>query len=167
MAMNDAAQDLGRDMNAFTSAFFNGPVADAVMRTTESYGKACLAWHEEVLRFTAARLQRDSELGQALANTRNWADAAKLHQEWAASALRDYTSETTRLFELAADAGSKLAQSSTDAAGATGQMAADVTRSTMERTMEAAGEAAEEVRAEVRAAEPRSRARRAQSSATD
>lgn len=164
MAMNDAAQDLGRDLNAFTSAFFSGPVVDAVMRTTESYSKACLAWHEEVLRFAAARLQRGSELGQALANTRNWADAAKLHQEWAASALRDYTDETTRLLELAADAGSKLAQNSTQAAGAAGQMATDVTRSTMERTVERASDAAEEVRAEVRAAEPRSRPRRAQSS---
>lgn len=168
MAMSDATQDFGRDMNAFTSAFFNGPVVDAVMRTTESYSKACLAWHEEVLRFAAARLQRDSELGQALANTRNWADAAKLHQEWATSALRDYQNETTRLFELAADAGSKLAQNSTQAAGAAGQMATDATRSTMERTMDVAGEAAEEVRAEVRAAaEPRARARRAQPSATD
>lgn len=167
MAMSDATQDLGRELNTFTSAFFNGPAVDAVMRTTESYSKACLAWHEEVLRFAAARLQRDSELGQALANTRNWADAAKLHQEWATSALRDYTDETTRLFELAADAGSKLAQGSTQAAGSAGQMAADATRSAVERTMDTASGAAEEARADVRTSEPRGRARRTQPSATD
>lgn len=164
MAMNEAAQDLGRDMNAFTSAFFGGPmggpVVDAVMRTTESCGRACLAWHEEVLRFAATRLQRDSELGQALANTRNWADAAKLQQEWATSALRDYTNETTRLLEIATDAGSKLTQDSARTAGAAGQMAAEAAHS----TMDAANGAAEEARAEVRAAEPRSRPRRAQSS---
>lgn len=163
MAMSDAAQDMGRDLNAFTSAFFNGPVLDTMVRTTESYGKACFAWHEEMLRFAAARLQRDSELGQALANTRTWADAAKLQQEWAASALRDYTTETTRLFEIAADVGTKISQSTSQAAGAASQMGADAVRS----AAEAANGTAEDARAEVRAAEPRSRGTRRASPSTD
>jgi hypothetical protein len=160
MAMNEAAQDYGRDMNAYATTFFSGPMVDVVMRTTESCSKACLAWHEEVMRFAATRLQRDSELGQALVSTRNWADAAKLQQEWAASALRDYTNETTRLFEIAADAGSKLTQDSARAAGSAGDIVAHAARS----TMDAANGAAEEARAEVRAAEPRARPRRSQSS---
>jgi len=149
MAMMDAGQEMGRDANAFAAAFLNGPIVDALMRTTESYSKACLAWHEEILRFAAERLQRDSELGQALASTRSWADAAKLHQEWATSALRDYTSETTRLFEIAADAGSKLAQTSAQAASEAGQTMTDAARS----TTEAAVHMAEEARNEARSAE--------------
>lgn len=149
MAMMDTGQEMGRDANAFAAAFLNGPMVDALMRTTESYSKACLAWHEEILRFAAERLQRDSELGQALANTRNWADAAKLHQEWASSALRDYTNETTRLFEIAADAGAKVAQTSTQAAAEAGQAATEAARS----TTEAAADMVDEARSEIRSAE--------------
>ena len=152
MAAMDTGQEMGRDANAMAAAFFNGPVVDVFMRTTESCSKACLAWHEEILRFATERLQRDSELGQALANTRNWADAAKLQQEWAASALRDYTNETTRLFEIAADAGSKVTQASTSAAAEAGQTMADATRS----TTEAMADLADEVRS---AAEPQPRSR--------
>lgn len=159
MAMSEAGQDTARDLNAFATAFINGPMVDAVVRTTESYGKACLAWHEEVLRFAAARLQRDSELGQALANTRNWADAAKLQQEWAASAIRDYTSETTRLFEIAADAGSKITETSVPAMSAVGRMAGETARSTtsaageaMKSAADATSSAAEEARESTRRA---------------
>jgi Phasin protein len=156
MAMSEAGQDTARDLNAFAAGFFSGPMVDVVVRTTESCGKAYLAWHEEVLRFATARLQRDSELGQALANTRNWADAAKLQQEWAASAIRDYTNETTRLFEIAADAGSKITESSGPATAAAGRMASDAMRSTadaMRSAAETAGNVAEETRNETRGAE--------------
>lgn len=151
MTMTDAGQEMGRDVSAMAAAFFNGPM-DAVMRTTESYGKACLAWHEEILRFAAERLQRDSELGHALASTRNWTDAAKLHQEWATSTLRDYTTETSRLFEIAADAGSKIAQTSASSAADAGEAVADAGRTTTE-TM---GELSDEARS---AAEPSPRSR--------
>ena len=150
--VNQDMRDMGRDVNAMAAAFFSGPMVDAVVRTTESYGKACLAWHEEVMRFAAERLQRDSELGQALVSTRSWADAAKLHQEWAASALRDYTNETTRLFEIASDAGAKMTQASAATAEEAGQAAMDAGRSTTE-TM---ADLADEVRS---AAEPAPRAR--------
>ena len=173
MAMSEAGQEFGRDMNAFASTMFAGPMVDAVVRTTESYGKACLAWHEEIMRFAAARLQRDTELGQALVSTRSWADAAKLQQEWAASAIRDYTNETTRLFEIAADAGSKLTEHSVPAASAVSRMATDTVREAARATTEATrsaagvmGTATDEARAEIRSAEssrPRA-ARRAQSS---
>jgi len=156
MGMMDSGQDVGRDATAFAAAFFNGPI-DALMRTTESCSKACLAWHEEILRFATERLQRDSELGQALASTRSWADAAKLHQEWAASALRDYTNETTRLFEIASDAGSKMAQSSAQAAADAGQTVTEAARS----TTEAAADMADEARSDVRSSEaPRPRGQR-------
>jgi Phasin protein len=152
MAAMDTGQEMGRDANALAAAFFNGPVVDVFMRTTESCSKACLAWHEEVLRFAAERMQRDSELGHALVNTHSWADAAKLQQEWAASTLRDYTNETTRLFEIAADAGSKITQVSASSAADAGQTMADATRS----TTEAMADLADEVRS---AAEPQPRSR--------
>lgn len=167
MAMSEAGQDTARDVNAFAATFLNGPIVDAVVRTTESYGKAYLAWQEEILRFAATRLQRDSELGQALANTRSWADAAKLQQEWTASTIRDYTNETTRLFEIAADAGSKITESSLPATSAGGRMATDTMRSAgdamrsttdaMRSTAESVSNAAEETR------EQRQRPRRASS----
>jgi phasin protein len=152
MAAMNSGQEMGRDATAMAAAFFNGPMVDVFMRTTESCSKACLAWHDEVLRFAAERMQRDSELGQALASTRNWADAAKLQQEWAASMLRDYTTETTRLFEIAADAGSKMTQASASSAVEAGQTMAASTRS----ATEAMTDLADEVRA---AAEPQPRSR--------
>lgn len=118
--MSDAPQSMGHSSigqglgPAFTNvaALIKAPMLDAVIRTTESYGKAYLALQEELFRFTATRLQRDGELGQALASTRTWESAAKVQQEWAASTLQDYTSETTRLLEIAVDAGSKIVQMS-------------------------------------------------------
>lgn len=178
MVMTETGQDMARDINAFAASFMGGPMVDVVVRTTESYGKACLAWHEEILRFAATRLQRGSELGQALASTRSWADAAKLHQEWAASAIRDYTNETTRLFEIAADAGSKITESSVPAAAAAGRMGAEAARSATEAarstgeaatraTAEAAESATDEARESRGSEGPRSRPARRAAPPTD
>lgn len=74
---------------------------EAFARAGEACNKACLAWQEELVRFTTARAQSDSELGQKLVACRNWADAAKLQQEWAASMAQDYFDEANRLAQLA------------------------------------------------------------------
>lgn len=157
MAMTETGQEAARDFSAFASSFFSGPMVDAVVRTTESYGKACLAWQEEIMRFAATRLQRDTELGQALAGTRSWTDAAKLQQEWAASAIRDYTTGTTRLFEIAADVGSKITESPVPSRSVAERMAAESVQAGMHASRaagEAASAVAEEARAETRGSEP-------------
>ncbi len=123
---------------AFFNNGFNGPIVDTLVRTAESFGKTCFAWQEEVFRFASARLQRDTELGQALVNTRNWADAAKLQQEWASSTIRDYTSEATRLLEIATQAQSDIMHASADIAPAATQRATEAAEPVMRRAQDEA-----------------------------
>jgi hypothetical protein len=88
--------------------WFNVPMVDALTRAGESCTKACQAWQEEVVRFTASRLECDSELGRKLVACRNWADAAKLQQDWAAITAQDYLNEANRMTQLASKFGAKV-----------------------------------------------------------
>jgi hypothetical protein len=80
----------------------NGPMFDAFTRAGEACTKACLAWQQELVRFTGARLTKDSQLGQSMTECQNLTDLAKAQQDWAAAAAQDYLNEATRLTELAA-----------------------------------------------------------------
>lgn len=84
-----------------TLALTNGPAFDAFTRVGEACTKACVAWQEEVMRFAGDRLKKDSELGQSMTACQNWADLAKVQQEWAAATARDYAEEAARLTQLA------------------------------------------------------------------
>jgi hypothetical protein len=106
------------------AAFANQPVFEAMTRT--------LAWQEEMMRFTAARMRRDAELGQALVSARNWADAVKLQQEWASSVIHDYTQEAKRLLEIASSVGSEIGQSADELARAGGDVAQNAMQSAAE-----------------------------------
>lgn len=84
-----------------TTPWSNGPTLDALTRAGEACSQACQAWQQEVARFTAARLQSDSELGRKLVGCGDWAEAAKLQQEWALAMAQDYMNEGNRMFQLA------------------------------------------------------------------
>jgi Phasin protein len=144
--MFDATQEMNATTSQVMALFNGGPIADAVLRATESCGQAYLAWQEEVLRFASARIQRDSELGQALAKSRNWQDAAKLQQEWASSAVHDYTEETTRLLEIAVGAGSKITRTSMDAGRSAAQSASDSVHTMTETARSVAERSTQDVR---------------------
>lgn len=81
---------------------------DAFTRIGEACNKACLAWQEEVVRFMNARAQSDTQVGQKLVACKNWGDAVKLQQDWAASMAQDYFDEANRLFGLASTFGTNL-----------------------------------------------------------
>ncbi len=91
-------------------AELNGSALSALTRTGECCGKACVEWQQEVARFTTARLQSDSQVGQQLLACQNWADAAKVQSDWIASLMRDYADEANRLVQLASKLGADLTQ---------------------------------------------------------
>lgn len=117
------------------AAFANQPVFEAMTRT--------LAWQEEMMRFTAERMRRDAELGQALVSARTWADAVKLQQEWASSVIRDYTQEATRLLEIASRVGSEIGQNADEMVQAGANVAQDAARYTAEAGRAATDSAAD------------------------
>jgi len=82
-------------------AFGNGLVVDALRLIGENCAKSCAAWHEEISRFGADRITKDSKFGQSMAECRNWIDISKLQQEWATAAAQDYADAAVRFAELA------------------------------------------------------------------
>ena len=92
------------------------PVIEVAARTGSACSRAYLAWQDEVLRFTSARLQRDAELGTNLLKCDKWADAARLQQSWMTEAVEDYVSQVNRLFELAAHLTDDVTRSTGEAA---------------------------------------------------
>ena len=77
---------------------FSGAASDSLTRAGEACNKACLDWQQEMARFATARWESDGQFGQKLLSCQNWADVAKVQQEWAAALARDYFNEATRLF---------------------------------------------------------------------
>lgn len=75
----------------------NGTMLEAVTCA----GESCAAWNGEVVRFVNERLRKDTELGLGLMKCRGWTDAAKLQQDWLATATQDYLDEGSRLLGIA------------------------------------------------------------------
>lgn len=102
-----------------------GSAMENLTRAGEAYTKACVAWQQELARFTTARLQQDGELGRRLLTSGNWWDAIRLQQEWASAVSRDYFEEANRLMHLAQQAGAELAQPVSSETHATARRAAE------------------------------------------
>lgn len=83
--------------------------------------KACAAWQQELQRFFGARVEADLAVQKSLAECRSLGDAAKLQQEWAATAVNDYVNETGRLMEIV----SRYAQPALNPAEPASRMAKD------------------------------------------
>src|SRR5258708_7057590 len=88
--------------------WFDAPQIDVITQAGDAYGKACLAWQQEVFRFVAGRLQADGEFGQRLMGCQNWNEAAAVQQKWATSATEDFLNEANKLVQLASDFGANL-----------------------------------------------------------
>jgi len=70
------------------------------MTAGEGYAQHWKAWQEEMLRFIAARFERDREAGASLAKCRTPADFAEVQKSWIMAAAQDYYDEANRLAQL-------------------------------------------------------------------
>jgi hypothetical protein len=77
------------------------PLADAVAECGEACSKGFAQWQDEVARFAQGRLQRNSELAEAMARCRDVNDMVGLHQEWLKTASQDYMQQTARMMGIA------------------------------------------------------------------
>ena len=100
-----------REPAPLSRAWTGGPALETFTSMGEPCGRACAAWQQEVLRFATERLRKDSDTGWRLASCQNWADAAKVQQEWAQTTVEDYFAEANRLAQLASTLGTDLFRS--------------------------------------------------------
>ena len=77
------------------------PLAEAMAECGEACSKGFAQWQDEVARFTQARLQRNSELADAMAHCRDVNDMVGLQQEWLKAASQDYLQQTARMMGIA------------------------------------------------------------------
>jgi len=99
------------DTPSGTIAWLDPARFESWTRATETCTRAYQAWHEEVLRFTSGRLERDGEFGRKLAACQDWKEAATLQQEWAAIMAQDYFEESQRLLRMASKLGAEMMES--------------------------------------------------------
>jgi hypothetical protein len=97
---------LRRERSDFATPFdpfgvLNASAFDAAIRAGETYGKAWLAWQQELLKFISNRLVWDSRVSEALAGCKTPADVAEVQKDWLMTTAQDYFDETTRLFQFA------------------------------------------------------------------
>jgi hypothetical protein len=94
------APDKSRGPELFPGAALWANPLGAWGEAGSTYLKACAAWQQELSRFFGARIEADIAAQRSLAECRNLADAAKLQQEWAATAVNDYVNEAGRMIEI-------------------------------------------------------------------
>jgi hypothetical protein len=84
------------DMSAWSN-----PATVVWGHSQEAYLTSWIAWQQELARFFSARLDVDIAAQKSLTACRNWTDAGKLQQEWAAATMKDYLDESGRLLNIA------------------------------------------------------------------
>jgi hypothetical protein len=123
---------------SFAAPFLNSPVFGSFTRSSEAYSRAWLAWQHELLDFASLQLRSGAELGQALVQTRDPMDLARLQQEWIASTIRAYADEASRLMRLATNMGNDLADTTREQARRTAENGAEATRRAVDEGTRAA-----------------------------
>ena len=96
------AEPLGGTTNEqmATLAAFNGAAIGMISKACEAYMNGFAEVNAEAMNFMSARLRQDAELGQALAECRDWNAMTSLQQNWSRKAMEDYAAETRKLMEL-------------------------------------------------------------------
>ena len=99
---------------------------DAVEAYGRAWGGYLEVWNRcgrELMDFAAARLRKDTELGESLSKCRTWDETAEVQSDWMRTALDDYARETEKVMEIvsvatrqAPAAGSRAKKSDADAA---------------------------------------------------
>lgn len=77
------------------------PMADAMAECGEACSKGFAQWQDEVARFAQSRLQRNSELAEAMTRCRDLNDMVGLQQEWLKASGQDYLQQTARMMGIA------------------------------------------------------------------
>lgn len=94
---------------------FNRPAMETFARGSDVFARAAQEWQQEIARFTTARFQRDSELGQKLLECHDWSEAMRLQQEWLSSMGQDYLDEGNRLLQMVQKVGGDLTNGAANA----------------------------------------------------
>jgi len=94
---------------------------ETLTRAREVWLESTRAWQDEMTRFAAQRLLKDSEASRDFLGCTNWSEAAKLHQTWMASAAHDYGELMGRLGQTTVKFGSGMAACSRAAAEEAGE----------------------------------------------
>ncbi|HKY93966.1 MAG TPA: phasin family protein [Kiloniellales bacterium] len=101
MANLNAGKGPQRTEQATEAVALAQPLAEAVAECGEAYTKGFAEIQDEVTRFAQARMQRNSELAEALARCRDINDMMGLQQEWLKAASQDYLQQTARMMGIA------------------------------------------------------------------
>ena len=88
--------------------WLNGAAMEGMMRASEACNQAYQEWQRELMRFIAGRMQVDTQHIQQLVTCQNWADATRLHQDWAISAAQEFTKEANTLLQMVSKIGTEL-----------------------------------------------------------
>jgi hypothetical protein len=116
---------------------FKAPLLDMMVHGGESCARTFLAYQQELMRFTASRLQSAAALGQTLAQSRDWFEAATAQQRWFAASLAEYAQETQRLLHLSSELAVEQAHKAEERAQGVAQAAADTVRQAADQAQSA------------------------------
>jgi hypothetical protein len=112
---------------------FKAPLLDMVVHGGESCARTFLTYQQEMLRFTASRLQSGAELGRTLMQTRDWFEAATAQQRWFAASLAEYAQEAQRLLRMSSELAIEHARQAEEGAHSAAHAAADAVRRTADQ----------------------------------
>lgn len=90
------------------ASWFANPMLNACTHAGTAWSEAYVACQNELMQFSLARFRSDSELGRKLIGCRDWAETAKLQQEWAAATVQEYMNEADRIRQLTSHLGANL-----------------------------------------------------------
>ena len=86
-----------------------------------AWGAYLEAWNQcgrELMDFAAARLRKDTELGESLAKCRSWDETAEVHNDWMRATFDDYARETEKVMAIMNTAASRSQEAQAVATGA-------------------------------------------------
>jgi hypothetical protein len=118
---------------ADTLQSFKAPLLDMVVHGGESCARTFLTYQQEMLRFTASRLQSGAELGRMLMQSRDLFEAATAQQRWFAASLSEYAQEAQRLLRMSSELAVEHARQAEEGAHGAAQAAADTVRRTADQ----------------------------------
>ena len=80
---------------------------DAVQGYGRAWGGYLEAWNRcgrELMDFAAARLRKDTELGESLSKCRTWDETAEVQSDWMRTTFDDYARESEKVMEIMSSA---------------------------------------------------------------
>jgi len=94
LGLSDKRESISSLMSANT-AFL-----DAFTQASQTYMSRFSQLNEEILGFAAGRLQKVSEVGEALMKCKDLNDALRIQQDWLRQTTEQYVQEAGKIFEM-------------------------------------------------------------------